>query len=165
MLKEELNSGRIDLAFLMTDGITFKDVNVRMLKAEELILVAGPKHPFCLKEKIVLEDLQKQTLLIPKTDCSYRKAFERSLEKQGIVPRILYFSSIIGLRNCLKKGIGLTLCPKIAVNSELKRGRLVELSWDVKSIETSVLMIWHTEKWCSPLLSQFMYFAEEVITP
>ena len=33
-LREELNSGRIDLAFLMTDSIHIKDVNVRLLKTE-----------------------------------------------------------------------------------------------------------------------------------
>jgi DNA-binding transcriptional LysR family regulator len=68
MLREELNSGRIDLAFLMIDTLNFKEVNVRMLKVEELILVAGSKHPFCLREKITLKDLHEQTVLMAKTD-------------------------------------------------------------------------------------------------
>ena len=33
-LREELNSGRIDLAFLMTDAVYFKEVNVRLLKTD-----------------------------------------------------------------------------------------------------------------------------------
>ena len=67
-LKEELNSGRIDLAFLMTDMIKIKEVNVRMLKAEELILVCGPKHSLNDVGRINDRHLHGRTVLLPKTD-------------------------------------------------------------------------------------------------
>ncbi len=67
-LREELNSGRIDLAFLMTDSVHFSDVNVRFLKEEELILVAGPTHPLARQDKVILNDLNGQTILLPGTD-------------------------------------------------------------------------------------------------
>jgi DNA-binding transcriptional LysR family regulator len=67
-LKEELNSGRIDLAFLMTDSIHFNDVTVRMLKTEKLHLAASPLHPLAIKKNIRLKDLDGQTVLLPKTD-------------------------------------------------------------------------------------------------
>lgn len=67
-LREELNSGRIDLAFLLTDSIVFKDVNIRMLKTEALGLVSHPGHALLKQEKISIKDLQGQTLLLPKTD-------------------------------------------------------------------------------------------------
>ena len=67
-LREELNLGRIDLAFLMTDSIHFKEVNVRMLKTENLILISGPAHPLAKKKEVLQNDLKGQTLLLPKTD-------------------------------------------------------------------------------------------------
>ncbi len=67
-LREELNSGRIDLAFLMTDAINFKGVNVQMLRTEKLILVSGNDHPFAKKEIITLHDLNAKTVLFPRTD-------------------------------------------------------------------------------------------------
>ncbi len=67
-LREELNSGRIDLAFLMTDSIHLREVNVRMLKTENLILVSGPAHSLSKQKKVVLDDLNGQTVLLPKTD-------------------------------------------------------------------------------------------------
>ncbi|MBU0969219.1 MAG: LysR family transcriptional regulator substrate-binding protein, partial [Proteobacteria bacterium] len=67
-LREELNSGRIDLAFLMTDAVHFKDINVQLLKTERLILASGTSHPFVTRKKVTYQDLSGQTLLLPKTD-------------------------------------------------------------------------------------------------
>ncbi|MBU0969358.1 MAG: LysR family transcriptional regulator [Proteobacteria bacterium] len=67
-LREELNSGRIDLAFLMTDAVYYKEVNVRLLKTEKLIMVSGPSHPFVGRKRVTYQDLSDQTLLLPKTD-------------------------------------------------------------------------------------------------
>lgn len=67
-LREELNSGRIDLAFLMTDAIHFREVNVQMLKTEKLIFVAGPAHPLAGKRKVTLGDFDGRTVLLPRTD-------------------------------------------------------------------------------------------------
>lgn len=67
-LREELNSGRIDLAFLMTNSIDIKEVNVQMLKSEKLILVSSPAHLLTKQTKVTLDDLNRQTVLLPKTD-------------------------------------------------------------------------------------------------
>ena len=67
-LREELNSGRLDLAFLMTDLIHFKEVNVRMLKTEKLVLISGCTHSLAGQKRVALKDLKGETLLLPKTD-------------------------------------------------------------------------------------------------
>ncbi len=67
-LSKELNSGRIDLAFLMTEAIHLKDVNIHMLKTENLILVSSPAHPLAGQEQVRLQDLDGKTLLLSKTD-------------------------------------------------------------------------------------------------
>lgn len=67
-LREELNSGRIDLAFLITDSFQMRDVNVQMLKTENLVLVSSPSHPLAGFRNITYADLDGQTVLLPKTD-------------------------------------------------------------------------------------------------
>ena len=62
----------------------------------------------------------------------------------------------------MKLGVGITLCPEISVQNEIKAGEFVRLNWDmVTDTETSMIMITHARKWCSPLLDQFMSIAEE----
>ena len=67
-LREELNSGRIDLAFLLTDAIHLKEVNIKMLGSEKLILVSGPAHPLAERKNISLKHLDGHTLVLPMTD-------------------------------------------------------------------------------------------------
>ena len=68
------------------------------------------------------------------------------------------------MRQCLKRGIGITVCPEVAVDKELAAGELAKLEWDGPGEETPVIMIWHAEKWCSPLLKQFMSICQEIIS-
>jgi DNA-binding transcriptional LysR family regulator len=67
-LSRELNSGSIDLAFLMTDDIHLQDVQVVFLKNLDLVLAASPQHHLTGKSTIRLADLAGQTILYPKTD-------------------------------------------------------------------------------------------------
>jgi DNA-binding transcriptional LysR family regulator len=67
-LREELNSGRIDLAFLMTDAIHFNDVNIRLLKMEKISFYSHPDNTLTFKNNITTKDLGHQTILFPKTD-------------------------------------------------------------------------------------------------
>jgi DNA-binding transcriptional LysR family regulator len=85
--------------------------------------------------------------------------FERSLEEQNISHRPLEFSSGSSLRACLQRGLGVTICPTVAIHKELQEGVLRQLHW--RKTSTSVIMIRHVDKWCSPLLSRFMEIALE----
>lgn len=67
-LSRELNSGSIDLAFLMTDDVHMKDVKVVFLTTLELVLASSPRHPLAAREVVELADLADQTILYPKTD-------------------------------------------------------------------------------------------------
>ena len=67
-LKEELNAGKIDLAFLLFETVTFRDMSVKILGTEELVMTAGRNHYFTGKKNITYQDLAGQTLLLPKTE-------------------------------------------------------------------------------------------------
>ncbi len=67
-LDRELNSGRIDIALLMSDDVNIKDVNIRFLKTEPLVLVTSPNHYLASGNMVKLHDLRDQLLLLPRTD-------------------------------------------------------------------------------------------------
>lgn len=61
------------------------------------------------------------------------------------------------------RGVGYTICPEVSVTRELSDKSLVRLNWHGDPEEVSLIMIWHVDKWCSPLLSLFMTLAEETM--
>jgi len=67
-LREELNSGSIDLAFLLTDDILSDNVTELVLGVEPLVLVAGADHPLAGQSEIRSEDMQGQTMLHTRVD-------------------------------------------------------------------------------------------------
>lgn len=67
-LAQELNSGRIDLAFLMTDDLSMKNVNIKYVKEEPLVFACAPDHELATSNNLKITDLNNQTLLFPRTD-------------------------------------------------------------------------------------------------
>ena len=53
-----------------------------------------------------------------------KHAFKRLLEREQIKPGILEFASANGLGNCLRREIGISLCPEVAVRNALAQGGL-----------------------------------------
>ena len=75
------------------------------------------------------------------------------------------FNSIDTIKQCVKKGVGLSLLPKIAVEEEVRKKELAVLPWESGQVETAIIMIRHKDKWISPTLKVFIEAVRAVITP
>lgn len=156
-LEQELKTGITDLAFLLADGITSRELHTEVMRVEPLVISAAPHHPLVACKKVRLEDLAGQTLLMPKHDCAYRMMLEQQLRETKVrMGRIIQYNGIQGLKQCLRMGIGIALLPEITVREELDHRELVALPWSEAPFETALLMIWHKDKWISPALKGFM---------
>ena len=56
----------------------------------------------------------------------------------------------------------MTLVPEIAVRRELELRNLAILPWTESDVEVAQLMIWHQDKWLSPIMKMFMDTTREV---
>ena len=163
-LKRDLRKGVTDLAFLLIDSIQSKDLVIENLGTEYLIFVAAPNHPLSMIDKFEIDMLADHTLLLSRVDCSYRRILEQILQESRCEPKIvLEFNSVAAIIECVAAGLGVTLIPEIAVSRELALKNLVTLPWSESNIEVAQLMIWHKEKWLSPIMKGFMDTAREVL--
>ena len=162
-LEQDLRQGVRDLAFLLYDGISAKDLIVEALGVEPLVLVAAPGHRLAALPRIGPADLRGEPLVLSKADCSYRRLFEALLDERGIARAAgVEFSSAAALKACVVGGLGVTLLPELAVRAELAAGQLVVLPWDELEggpLEAAVLMLRHKDKWLAPPLAAFMELA------
>lgn len=164
-LTQELKAGVVDVAFLLAESVNSPEVAVELLGVEPLIITARPDHPLAAKTAVRIRDLEGETILLPKYDCSYKMLFERLLTEEKVKHATLFeLNSIEASKLCAIQGIGVTMIPEIAVQRELAEGSLVELPWVEGKLETAVLMIRHKDKWISPTLAAFMETVREVMT-
>ena len=163
-LRQELRSGIIDVAFLLADSINAADLTTELVRIEPLVFVTDPSHALIQRDGMTLSDLNGQSVFLPKHDCSYKMQFEEMLAAENINPSVVTeFNSIEAIKQCVIKGLGITMIPEIAVKSELDQKKLKAVPWFDEPLETGVLMIRHKDKWISPALQAFMEICREVM--
>ncbi len=170
-LPHELKSGITDLAFLLTDSLDFSELKTEFLGTVTLVMIASPDHPLSCRNKVSITDLSERALFLPKHDCSYKMIIEQWLMQEKInTASMVEMNSIEAIKQCVVKGLGISIMPEIAAANEIAEGTLKILNWEEGSIETAVLMIWYKGKWISPLLKSFMdkvrkVFSETINSP
>jgi DNA-binding transcriptional LysR family regulator len=156
-LEEDLRKGVTDLAFLLAESIQAADLAVEPLGYEYLVMVAHPDHPLAQKTVVKTGDLENETNLLSKVDCSYRKIYQEILDRENVRPgETLEFNSVEAIKKCVMEGIGITILPEVTVARDITRGRLAMLAWEEGKIEVAQLMVSYKNRWLSPTLGAFM---------
>jgi DNA-binding transcriptional LysR family regulator len=163
-LPQELKTGIIDVAFLLADSIPFSELNAELLRIEPILIVASPNHPLAQQPAMHIQDLKGQAILLPKHDCSYKMVFEQILTEEKVdSATIIELNSIEAIKQCVIKGIGVTMIPMMSVAPEIEQKKLTILRWSEEKLETAILMIWHKDKWLSPTLQAFMDTVKKIM--
>jgi DNA-binding transcriptional LysR family regulator len=163
-LRRDLRKGVTDLAFLLAESIQSRDLAVEILGTEHLVFVAAPDHPLMRFDKFEIDMLTEHTLLLSRVDCSYRQILEQIMQEFKCESKlVLEFNSVAAIIACVAAGLGVTLIPEIAVRRELELRTLAILPWPEGEMEVAQLMIWHQDKWLSPVTKGFMDTVREVL--
>ncbi len=161
-LEKDLRKGITDLAFLLNNSLDASDLVIEAVGFEPLLVVAHSAHPLAGRSAVHGADLDGERLLLSRSDCSYRRDFERALAEQKVKPGSIFeFNSVSTLRECVCAGIGISLLPEIAVRADIEHGRLAALPWRDSELRRNTLMIRHQDKWLSPALDTFMSISRE----
>lgn len=69
--------------------------------------------------------------------------------------------SIQAIKNLTESGLGVCILPRVAANTEIELGKLIPLDYICDYYIQSQL-IWHQDKWLSPIIKDFINITEEV---
>lgn len=156
-LTEFVRSGELDLAFLLQPETEYKEMYCDTLIHEVMTLVAPLDHPLLELEEVHPLHLKNVTILHTETGCTYRTLFERHLNSYGVFPDPnLEFWSIEAIKQCVMAGLGISFLPMITVRRELAEGKLGRLNWNDESQRVATQIAYHSKKWKSPALSEFL---------
>ncbi len=160
----DLTRGLIDLAFVIGEPVEAANLTVESLITEPLLPVAPPDHPLARLARVVPADLRYEPVLLTENGCTYRTLFERSLAAAGVkLTSTLEFHSVEVIKQSAMAGLGLAVLPAITVSAEITRGQLVCLPWAGPALEVVTQVMWHKDRWLSPVLSQFLSLTRELL--
>ncbi|GIP17883.1 LysR family transcriptional regulator [Paenibacillus montaniterrae] len=163
-LKQTLFEGNADVVFMLDETIRSSGLAVEPLLEEAFRLFAAPDHPLAKRADLQLEDFHGEVFLTNEKGCPYRTMFDRSFEKEGIDSiTYLEFQSAEAIKQCAIAGIGIAFLPEIVVEAEIARGELIALPWQIQDLHVYTQMLWHKDKWLSPIISAFIEAAREGI--
>ncbi|MCM3258146.1 LysR family transcriptional regulator [Paenibacillus lautus] len=163
-LKQTLFEGSADVVFMLDEPIRSSGLAVEPLLEETFRLFAAPDHPLAKRTVLRLEDFHEEVFLTNEKGCPYRTMFDRSFEKEGIDSiTYLEFQSAEAIKQCAISGIGIAFLPEIVVEAEVERGELVALPWQIPDLQVYTQMLWHKDKWLSPIMMSFIEAAREIL--
>ncbi|QQZ10013.1 LysR family transcriptional regulator [Heyndrickxia vini] len=163
-LKQTLFDGTADVVFILDEPILSTGLEVEPLLEETFRFYTAPDHPLAKQTALQLEDFHGEVFLTNEKGCPYRTMFDRSFEKKGI-DNITYleFQSAEAIKQCAITGIGIAFLPEMTVNAEVVRGELVALPWKIPDLDVYTQMLWHKDKWLSPIILSFIETVREII--
>ena len=163
-LKQEMRSGSVDLAFLIAEEVSAAELHVEALGFLNIVAIAAPSHPLAQLSDFTLQNLEDQTLLLPKQDCSYKMAVETALTEQAVSTRsLLAITGIETLKRLVARGCGVAILPETAIVAERRAGEVIVLPWRDFGREQAILLLYHKDKWLSPMLTDFIALARDGI--
>ncbi|MEK5331895.1 LysR family transcriptional regulator [Lysinibacillus sp. FSL W8-0992] len=160
--KNLLQTDHLDLAFITDTRKIMSTLYTETLLEEDLVLVVSPTHHLNHTEKLTLEEIAQETILLTEKGCSYRTQFENKLQQEGIFPRhVIEFVSIEAIKQCVIAELGISLLPKMVVEKELISGTLIELpiALNLNPIYTEIA--WHKDKNIPPYLNDFIQIVRQ----
>ena len=158
----KLESGKFDMAILMSDDKPHPALKSVRLRTERVFLLSDPGHPLTKLRTVKPADLAGQLLLLTEAGCSYREKFDQALALQNIRPgNITEFSSVEAIKQCVIAGMGLALLPAIVVAREVRQHQIKALHWAGPSLDIATQVLWHKDKWVSPAMAAFLEIMQE----
>lgn len=149
-----LQQNIIDVAFSLNNESWQQQLRQIDLFHGETVFIASPDHELAASSVLAPQNLAGHTLLLPEGYSGYPMDLKILLEREGVKANtIMEFGSLEAIKHCVKSGLGISLLPKIVVEEDINRGELLKLNWTDAPIAFQARMVFHSEKWMSPVLT------------
>ncbi|MDD7794415.1 LysR family transcriptional regulator [Clostridium sp. 'White wine YQ'] len=156
-LHDMLKNNVVDFIFTLGEPIIDADLITCMSYNEPMAILASPANKFASRKKITLKDIANEPLILTEKGCSYRGVFESMFYIQNLKPHIsLEVGSIETIKTFVSNNLGITLLPVMAVENELKQGKLVKLDLIGCHFNMMTQILYHKNKWLTPSMNVFI---------
>jgi DNA-binding transcriptional LysR family regulator len=126
-------------------------------RSDKLVLICSPDHPLAARRRTSLKSLAGEPFVAFERDIPTRRTIDRLLKEHGVMVRIaMEFDNIETIKRSVEAGIGLSILPALAVESELRTRTLVALGFTDGTFSREIGIIHRRGKNFSPAASAFI---------
>lgn len=152
----------MDLAFLLEPSISDSDLTSLLLWPEPIVLVASPDHELSRRSSVTPEDLDNQTLVLVESGSQYRIMLEKYMDKAHAHPKtVLDIGQLEAIKQLVMQNTGITVLPRISVQTELDRKALVALAWTGPRLDFNAFLVHHKDRWPNYAMRAFIKLVKE----
>jgi DNA-binding transcriptional LysR family regulator len=142
-LLADLKDRKLDLA-LLSFRPEDKELDSKFIMQDELVLITGPTHAFASKQRVHIQDLSEESLMV--MDVSepspwHRKINEAFLQCKAPLHLTVENAPIETIKKMVAIGLGVGFVPLMSVGEERARGELAVVEVDGFRVERSVWLV------------------------
>ena len=163
-LIQKVEMHEIDLAILVDPGAA-KDIHMRPLFSDELILVTSPIHNFVQKGSIRMSEIsQERLVLYNKTSLTFQKIEQFLRENKVALQNYIELGSMEAIKELIKINYGISFMASWSVQDELTKGSMAHIPLRRKKIIRDWGICYARDKKLSITEETFLGICESVTT-
>lgn len=128
---------------------------------DEMVVVCAPQHPLADRQPLTDQDLQRAQWILRERGSGTRAIFEAAIRHHVERLRVrMELGQHEAIKQAVRAGFGLGCLSRLSVAGELARGELVALDSGL-ALQRTFSLVWHPERYRSPLWQAFKVFLME----
>lgn len=159
-ISDKIKDYELDIALVEANVFDNKLASVKWLK-DEMVIVCCADHPLSEKKYLNIEDLENQQWILREQGSGTRAFFLNQIGRKLSHYQVsLELKSTEAIINSTSVGLGLACISKVAARHALADNRLKQLTLNI-NMHRDYWLIWHKERYQSPLLKTFIDFTKQ----
>lgn len=154
---ESVKEGALDVGIILDPPFADPELHSCILREEELVIIASPDHRFVSFDKVQVEDLENESMILTENGCTYRAMLLKVLKHNHVNYTLSYeFGNLEAIKQCVMYGLGIALLPRIVVADAVQKGELIAVPFAHPDCKFYTQLIYAKKKWKSKAFTGFL---------
>lgn len=158
VVEEMILNHKIDIG--LVEGLVHsQEIESKCFFYDEIYLICSSQHRWIKEKKFKIEpeEIANETLLIRELGSGTREIVEETLKKHHIFYEFTHvLNNSEAIKKAVEENIGISFVSKIAVEEEIKAGKIVKIDLENIKITRDFNIVYHKDKYKSSIFQSFI---------